>query len=380
MRHGLGFTLIHHDGAYTDPRRQPGRPEPGAFPLEQYPVMKRTLMPWVGAVLALCGAHLDAAAADKTSLVVYTALEPDQLKTYKEAFEKNHPDIVIRFVRDATGVVTSKLIAEKAAPQADVVMGLAASSLVLLKQEKMLLEYEPKGFKELNPKYSDSKRPPSWVGMDVWGAAICFNTAEAQKRGLPRPESWKDLAKPVYKGQIVMPNPVSSGTGLFDVTAWLQLYGEAEAWKFMDGLHENIAHYTSSGSKPCRQAAAGEVAIGISFDYRAMQLKASGSPIDMVFPKDGIGWDIEATAIVKGTKNLEAAKKLADWSASREANELYQKNFAIVLHNDVNKPNAAMPAHFDQLLIKNDFDWVAKNREHVLGEWSKRYSAKNEAK
>jgi len=332
----------------------------------------------------LCGlvaawSCLAAHAAD-TTLLVYTALETDQLKAYKEGFEKANPGIALKWVRDSTGVITAKLLAEKANPQADVVMGVAASSLALLDSEKMLAAYEPKGFKELNPAYSDRAAPPTWVGMDVWGASVCFNTIEAAKRGLPKPESWKDLAKPIYKGQITMPNPASSGTGYLDVTAWLQLFGEAEAWKYMDALHENIAQYTHSGSKPCRQAGAGEFVIGISFEYRANQVKASGAPIEVIFPKEGLGWDIEATSIMKTTRNMDAARKLADWAASKEANELYQKNFAIVAHTAVHKPNPAMPVNYEKMLVKNDFAWSAKNRDAILAEWAKRYSAKTEAK
>jgi iron(III) transport system substrate-binding protein len=331
-------------------------------------------------VLAAAAVAGPALAADKATLLVYTALETDQLKAYKDGFEKSNPDITIKWVRDSTGVITAKLLAEKANPQADVVMGVAASSLAILDQEKMLAAYEPKGFKDLNPKYADTAKPPAWVGMDVWGATVCFNTVEAQKRNLPKPETWKDLAKPVYKGQITMPNPASSGTGYFDVTAWLQLFGEQEGWKYMDALHENIAQYTHSGSKPCRQAGAGEFVIGISFDFRANQVKASGAPVEMIFPKEGLGWDIEATGIMKASKNMAAAKALADWAASKEANELYQKNFAIVAHKDVHKPNPAMPANYEQLLVKNDFGWAAKNRDAILGEWTKRYNAKTEAK
>jgi iron(III) transport system substrate-binding protein len=342
--------------------------------------MKLSLMHRLLSGLGALAFGAAALAADKATLLVYTALETDQLKAYKEGFEKANPDISIKWVRDSTGIITAKLLAEKANPQADVVMGVAASSLAILDQEKMLAAYEPKGLKDLNAKYVDSAKPPTWVGMDVWGATVCFNTVEAQKRGLPKPETWKDLAKPVYKGQITMPNPASSGTGYFDVTAWLQVYGEQEGWKFMDALHENIAQYTHSGSKPCRQAGAGEFAIGISFDFRANQVKASGAPIEMVFPKEGLGWDIEATGIMKTSKNMDAAKKLADWSASREANELYQKNFAIVAHKDVHKPNPAMPANYEQLLVKNDFGWAAKNRDAILAEWNKRYNAKSEPK
>jgi len=338
--------------------------------------MKQKLIRVLCGVIAAAGLASTAVAA--TNLLVYTALETDQLRAYKAAFEKANPDITIRWVRDSTGIITAKLLAEKGNPQADVVMGVAASSLSILDREGMLADYEPKGFKDLNPRFSDTGRPPIWVGMNVWGATICFNTVEAKKRGLPKPETWKDLIKPVYKGHITMPNPASSGTGYFYVTAWLQLWGEAEGWKYMDALHENIAMYTHSGSKPCRQAGAGEFVIGLSFDFRAMQVKSLGAPIEMIFPKEGLGWDIEATAIMKTSKNMDAAKRLADWAASKEANVLYQKNFAIVAHKDVNNPNPLMPANYEQLLVKNDFAWAAKNRAAILAEWNRRYSAKSE--
>jgi iron(III) transport system substrate-binding protein len=77
---------------------------------------------------------------------------------------------------------------------------------------------------------------------------------------------------------------------------------------------------------------------------------------------------------------MDAARKLADWSASKEANELYQKNFAIVVHNAVHTPNPNMPANYEQLLVKNDFGWAAKNRDAILAEWTKRYNEKTEAK
>jgi len=327
------------------------------------------------AMFASVGAH-----AQKTELLVYTALETDQIKAYEEGFNKANPDIQLKWVRDSTGIITAKLLAEKANPQADVVMGVAASSLVLLESEGMLQPYAPANLAAIQPQYRDSKNPPAWVGMDVWGATICFNTVEAQKQGLPKPATWKDLTNPVYKGKIVMPNPASSGTGYFDVTAWLQTMGEQAGWKYMDALHENIAQYTHSGSKPCRQAGAGEFPIGISFEYRANTTKASGAPVDLIFPTEGLGWDLEAIAIMKGTKKLDAAKKLADWAATKDANMLYAKNFAIVAIVGVAQPLPNIPADYEKRLVKNDFAWAAKNREQILAEWTKRYDAKSEPK
>ena len=332
----------------------------------------------VFSLLAACA--LGTAAHADTTLTVYTALEADQLKAYQAGFEAEHPDIKLRWVRESTGIVTAKLLAEKAAPQADVITGLAATSLLILDKEGMLLPYAPKGVEKLSKTYVDNAKVPSWVGMDVWGATICFNTVEAAKLGLHKPESWSDLLKPEYAGKIVMPNPASSGTGYFDVTAWLKLFGEEGGWAYMDKLHANIAQYTHSGSKPCKQAAAGEFPIGIAFEYRAAKLKAGGSPIDLVFPKEGLGWDVEATAIVKGTKNLDAAKVYADWAASRQANELYEKNFAIVAYPGVAKPDALIPANYEQLLIKQDLKWSAAQRDRILTEWTKRYDGKSEKK
>jgi len=324
------------------------------------------------------------AAAQKTTLTVYTALETDQIKAYENGFNKANPNIELKWVRDSTGVITAKLLAEKASPQADVVMGVAASSLALLESNGMLEPYAPINLDAIMVTYRDKKNPPAWWGMDVWGATVCFNTVEAQKKNIPKPETWKDLTKPVYKGQIVMPNPASSGTGYFDVVAWLTLWGDDNGkgggWKYMDALHENIAQYTHSGSKPCNMAATGEYVLGISFEYRANTNKAKGAPIDLVFPKEGLGWDLEAFAIMKGTKKLDAAKKLADWASSKDAMKLYGKNFAITAQPGVAEPLANVPKDYEARLVKMDFNTSASNRERILAEWNKRYDAKSEPK
>ena len=137
------------------------------------------------------------------------------------------------------------------------------------------------------------------------------------------------------------------------------LFGEEEGWKYMDALHENIAQYTHSGSKPCNMASSGEFVVGISFEYRANANKAKGAPIDLVFPKEGLGWDLEAFGIHKGTKKLDAAKKLADWASSKDAMLLYGKNFAITAQPGVAAPLANVPKDYEARLVKMDFAWAA---------------------
>jgi len=319
-------------------------------------------------------------ASAATELTVYTAVEAEDLKKYAARFNKDHPDIKIKWVRDSTGIVTAKLLAEKANTRADVVWGLAATSLLLLKSEGMLEAYAPKGLDKLDPKFRDKSDPPSWVGMDAWVASVCYNTVEAGKANLPLPTSWKDLTKPVYKGHVAMPNPNSSGTGFLDVSSWLQMFGEEGGWKFMDGLHQNISHYTHSGSKPCKQAARGEVAIGVSFAFRGAKSKAKGAPLEIVVPSEGIGWDMEATSIMKGTKNLAAAKTLVDWSINETANKMYNEGYAVIGMPALAKPVKFFPDGILEAMIDNDFEWAASNRKRILAEWQKRYDSKSEPK
>src|SRR3954465_11557743 len=143
---------------------------------------RRTAL-WATAALALSAAV--PAWAQKTELLVYTALETDQLKAYTESFQKTNPNIDLKFVRDSTGVITAKLLAEKANPQADVILGVAASSMEIFKAEGMLAPYAPKDFTKLTRNYSEGGNPPAWVGQDVFAAVVCYNTVEGQKKGIP---------------------------------------------------------------------------------------------------------------------------------------------------------------------------------------------------
>jgi iron(III) transport system substrate-binding protein len=342
--------------------------------------MKRVLFAVVAGLCASAATNM-AGAKVAEKLTVYTAFETEQLAPYKKAFEAVHPDIDIQWVRDSTGIITARLLAEKANPQADVIWGLAASSLLVLDKDGLLEAYTPKGLDNIKVGFKSGRTPPTWVGVDAWMAAVCFNTIEAERRKLPAPASWNDLLNPVYKGLLVMPNPASSGTGFLTVSGWLQTMGEEKAWSYMDRLNENVAAYTHSGSKPCKQAASGEYLMGISIEYTGASLKSKGAPIVTILPKPGSGWDMEATAIVKGTKRRPAAQALADFAVTKAANQLYNNYYAVVAYKGLTKEIPNYPPNAEAMMISaNDFDWAAANRDRILAEWTRRYDVKSEPK
>lgn len=313
-------------------------------------------------------------------LLVYTALEDDEIPRYLELFKKAHPDITVKIVRDSTGIVTAKLLAEKDNPRADVVWGTAATSLMLCNKAGMVEPYAPKGLEKVRPKMRDKNNPPNWVGIKAWMTGFCVNTIESKALNLPMPEDYEDLTKPVYANQLAMPNPASSGTGFLTVSAILQTMGEEKGWDYLDRLHNNIARYTHSGSKPCKLAGAGEVAIGISFAYRGFMQKQKGEPVVTVFPKSGSGWDVEANCLIKKPDIKPEARIFLDWAIGEPVMKEYGKVYPVTAYDSGQPVPEGFPGDPEKQLIENDFDWAAQNRDRILAEWSKRYDGKSDKK
>ena len=321
--------------------------------------------------------------ASAGELTVYTALEDDQIKPYIASFQKEHPDIKLEIVRNSTGIVAARLLAEKADPKADVIWGLAATALMRADRAGMLLPYAPKGVERIEPRFKDSRKVPHWVGIDAWETGIVCNTVELNKRGLPAPASYHALVEPRYKGLITMPNPGSSGTGFLTVSGILQSMGEKKGWEYLDRLHQNIARYLHSGSKPAKLAGSGEFPIGISFMYRGLVQKKKGEPVETYLPKEGAGWDMEANALVRKQSVKPEARVFLDWAIGREAMTEYQKNYPLIangaLRRELPSPEG-YPKDPVKGLLKNNFDWAAANYDRIVAEWTRRYDSKSEPK
>ena len=315
-------------------------------------------------------------------LTIYTAIEEELIPTYLESFEKKYPEVDVNIIRDSTGVITAKLLAEGENTSADVVWGTAASSLLALDEKGMLAGYSPKGVERVQPLFKDSSQPEKWVGNTAFMTGIAVNKKELEKKNLPMPKSYEDLLKPEYKGTLVMPHPASSGTGFLTVSAWLQMMGEEKGWDYMKKLHKNVATYTHSGSKPAKLASAGEYPIGVSMVYSAVKEKQKGSPIEVVLPKEGLGWEVEANALInkEDSENREIAEAFLDWAISDEAmKEYFDANGFATVENDFKTPEG-FPADVDsQLFDKNDLKWAAENREAILSKWEKEFGQKAEA-
>jgi len=318
-------------------------------------------------------------AARAAEITVYTALEDDEVSVYLPAFEKAHPDIKVNIIRDSTGIITARLLAERENPVADVVWGTAATSLLVCDELGMLAGYNPKGIEKIRKGMKDAQNDPvRWVGIKAWVTGIVGNTIEMKSKGMRMPKSYLELVHPRYRGALVMPNPASSGTGFLTVSAILQLMGEDAGWAYLDQLHENIAQYTHSGSAPAKMAGKGEFPIGLSFAYRGFKQRSAGEPVEIAFPAEGSGYDVESNALIRKPRINPAAKTFLDWAISDEAMAMYAKVYPIVATDIAVDAPEGWPADPMSVLIENDLMWAAKHRQRILDEWTRRYDGKSQ--
>lgn len=312
-------------------------------------------------------------AAHAGTVTAYTALEEDEIKEYLAAAKKDLPDVDVKVLRLSTGDLGARILAEAANPQHDVIWGWALTNTLDPRITALLEPYSPKGSDRLAAK--DKSADGKWFTTTGYMAAFCVNTEVLKAKKLPMPTSWKDLANPVYKGEVVMPNPVSSGTGYLQIAALIQSRGSDEGWKLLKAMDANVAQYIKSGSRPCKAARAGEFAIGTSLAFAAMQSVEEGYPVKMVIPSDGAGYELEASGLMAASKNKADAKRFLDWTLSPGAAALYTKYKEIVTVPGVAQSKAAaaagLPTDLGKVLYPMDFAKSAKERDAILSTWQK---------
>ncbi len=323
-------------------------------------------------VVVCCAAiGFSASQVQADEITVYTSYEEDEAAAFLAAMQRDLPGLKVNMLRLSTGDLHARMLAEAANPRHDVIWGWAVTNMVDPRILEMLEPYQPKGIERIPARFRDPDG--RWFAKTGYMAAFCVNNEVLKRKNLPMPTSWEDLLKPEFKGEVVMPNPASSGTGYLQIASILQMKGEEAGWKYLADLDKNIAQYIKSGSRPCNVASAGEFAVGASFALRAIKNIDEGYPITMVIPAEGAGNELEASGLMKSSKNKEAAKRFLDWTVNKAAVDEYYKWKEIVTVSGGSMPEsfrkAGLPADIGSVMVDMDFAWSAQNRDRILQQW-----------
>ncbi len=298
-------------------------------------------------------------------LKLYTHNEPTEMEQWVPEAEKVI-GMKIEWVRLSSNELWSRIEAEAPNFHADMIWGFLNSDAQVGTMKGYFIPYISKQWADIPDKFKDPDG--YWYGYNYWFSLGIVNKDLLAQKSLPMPASWVDLTNPVYKGEIVMPNPGTSGTAFIFVSAIMQIFGEEKGWEIMEGLDKNAGQYTSSGSKPAQLVAQGEYAVGISWDQAVYSHIEKGFPVEAFIPKEGTAFDLEAVAILKNAKNIEGAQKLIDWLGSPEG-QAYIGTF----RSKVTRPGVEGTIKIDPNLINYDALWAGENKKRIMAEWKERF-------
>ena len=314
-----------------------------------------------GAVLAaaflVAGTGLASGEAQAASgkLVLYTS-QPDKIAAETVvAFNKREPQVEVEIFRSGTTEIMNKVEAELVggAPKADVLFIADAVSMEQLKADGRLAPYAGADLKAFPAATYDADR--TYFGTKLITTGIIYNTAAPMK-----PQSWKDLLAPGAKGQVVLPSPLYSGAAAIHMAAVEAM--PALGADYFKALAANGADAVKGNGAVVTAVAGGQKMYGVIVEFMALNAKAKGSPVDFVFPSEGVSAVTEPVAILKTAPNPEAARAFVDFILSKEGQQLAVAQGFLPARTDV-APPAGLPKTADLHIMPVDLAKTAADAD-----------------
>lgn len=301
-------------------------------------------------VLSGCGSK-------NKEVVIYTNADDEAITAMKNALNGNGYEGKYLLQSFGTSELGGKLLAEGSKIEADLV---TMSSFYLDSAQETNhmfkdLTFETKALEDY---------PSFYTPITKQEGAIFVNTEMMAENKLPMPKSIKDLADPVYNGQVSVTDIQSSSTAWLLVQALVSEYGEEEATQILAGIYKNAGpHIESSGSGPLKKVRAGETAIGFGLRHQAVADKENGLPIDFVDPSEGNFSLTESVAVIdKGDKSNPLAMEMAECIITKGRKEL-QQTYPLPVYEGENADSKNMSANPKVFSEKLTADLLKKHQE-----------------
>ncbi len=334
--------------------------------------MRRLVVTFVLLALVLTG--FGVTDAQPARIVVYSALPDLETTLVHREFTKRTGIQVEALSVAAAGTLAARIRAEKDRPRADIFVGGSADFHAPLAREGLLLAYKSPAAVEakVNPAYIDPAG--YWHGWYLGALGIIINTdrwdREMAPRRIAKPATWDDLVKPEFRGQFIMPSPITTGGGYIFVAAQIFRLGEDRAWAYLRALNANASQYTPTAPGTITLLARGEGTVGMMWAHEGIGARlAAQQPLETLVPPD-TAFEIGAVSILKGGPNADGARAYVDFLMSRTPQDINAKfGFRYPVRPDVPVPMGATP--FEALkFVRYDRAWAIDNQTRVRERWT----------
>lgn len=331
------------------------------------------------ALALAAAAALPAQAQGSGQINVICSVQAEWCNMIQTVFARS-TGIRINMSLKGSGEALAQLIAERANPKTDVWFGGTGDPHLQAAEQGLTLEYKSASLPQLHAWAQQQAQQSGYKTVGIYSGPLGFgyNTELVAKKKMPIPQSWADLLKPVYKGEIQVANPASSGTSYTMIASLVQLMGEDKAFDYLKQLHRNIQTYTRSGTGPIKAVARGETTVSISFVHDGPGEAMQGFPVATITPSEGTGAEIGSMSIIKGARNLENARRFYEWALTASAQELgaAAKQFQVP-SNKAAKVDPHVPDFKKIKFINYDYAkyGASAERKRLIARWEKDVNA-----
>ncbi|OEJ14752.1 ABC transporter substrate-binding protein [Brachyspira hampsonii] len=265
----------------------------------------------ISIMILSCGGNENT--SKKSSLVIYSPSSRDFIDPLIEDFKSKNPNIEVELIIAGTGELIKRIETEKNDPLCDILM---AANINLVKNNQDLFEnYTSTNENEILYSYKNAEG--SMTRFMISPSVLIVNTNLVGNINI---EGYSDLTNEQLKGKIAFNDPSSSSSSFKHLVTMLYTMGKDDinkGWDYVNKLCYNLDGKLLTGSSAVYKGVAdGEYTVGLTFENAAANYAASGSPVKLVYMKEGVIMEPAGIYIIKNAKNMENAKKFLDYMTS----------------------------------------------------------------
>ena len=186
-------------------------------------------------------------------------------------------------------------------------------------------------------------------------------------------EGYGDLLNPALKGKIACADPSASSSSFEHLVNMLYAMGDGnpeKGWDYVKKLCANLDGKLLSGSSAVYKGVAdGEYTVGLTFEEGGANYVVSGSPVKLVYMKEGVVFKADGIYIIKNAKNMENAKKFVDYATSYDAQKTINEKLNRRSVRDDLPPSEILLSVDKINVIKDDDATVEANKQNWLNKF-----------
>ena len=309
--------------------------------------------------LSLCLGCSSEKSASSNSLVIYCPHPLDFINPLVDDFKAKNPDINVDVIAAGTGELLKRVESEKDNPLGDILWG---GTVTMAKAKIDLFEnYTSTNEVNIADIYKNTEGP--LTRCTAVPSVLMVNT---NLSGNIKIEGYEDLLNPALKGKIAFADPSASSSSFEHLDNMLYAMGGGDTekgWDYVKKLCANLDGKLLSGSSAVYKGVAdSEYTVGLTFEEGGANYVALGSPIKLVYMKEGVIIKPDGIYIIKGAKNMENAKRFVDYATSYDAQKtITEKLNRRSVRNDL--PPSEILLSVDKINIINDDEKVVDSNK-----------------